>query len=259
MRYLVRIIQIVLLGLVLSATAHSQSAEAPADEELKSEEARLSYTLGRKMGTSIKSEKLDVQTEPFLRGIHDVFMDVDSPVSEEEMKEILKTFRVARKEKVKKAREKLAAENLRVGEEFLAENAKKEGVVVLLSGLQYRVLQSGDGKQPSDKDKVSIHYRANLIDGTEIGNTFGREVPFSFQLETAIPGQSEALKLMRVGDKWQLFIPTELAYGERGRPGLIGPNEALIFEVELLSVGEPETKPAEAEKPPAESEAIAET
>ncbi len=255
MRNLVRIIQVVSLGLVLSATAHSQPAGAPGDEELKSEEARLAYTLGRKMGTSIKNQQLDVEREPFLRGLHDVFMDVESQVPEEEMTEILKTFRVARKEKVRKAREKLAADNLRVGEEFLAENAKKEDIVVLPSGLQYRVLESGDGKQPAEKDKVSINYRANLIDGTEVGNTFGREVPFSFQLESAIPGQVEALKLMHAGDKWQLFIPTELAYGERGRPGLIGPNEALIFEVELLSVGEPDTKPAVAGRPPAESEA----
>ena len=252
MRYLGRIILVVSLGLVLSAAAHSQSADEPRDKELTSAEARLSYTLGRKMGTSIKNQKLDVELEPFMRGIRDVLMDAESLVPDEEMSEILKEFRVKRKAKVKKAREKLAAENLIAGQEFLAENAEKEGVVALPSGLQYRVLQSGDGKQPGDKDKVSIHYRASLVDGTEIGSTFGREVPFSFQLDSAIPGQQEALKLMRVGDRWQLFIPTELGYGETGRPGLIGPNEALIFEVELLSVGEADAKPAEEQ--PAETE-----
>ncbi len=256
MRHLGRRIGAISLGVILTA-AHSRSADESRGKELASEKARISYSLGRKAGATIEEQKLDVELDPFMRGIRDVLTGAESPLTDEEMREVLETVRSDRMRREREEREALAAQNLKAGREFLAENARKDGVVVLTSGLQYRILQSGKGEQPGVNDKVSIHYRATLVDGTQIGSTYGREVPFSFRLETAIPGHLEALQLMRAGDKWRLFIPTELAYGEQGRPGLIGPNETLIFDVELLSVAGAESKPALAPAKPVESAAEA--
>lgn len=122
------------------------------------------------------------------------------------------------------------------GEAFLAENAKKDGVKSLPSGLQYKVIKEGAGKQPEKTDTVSVHYKGTLIDGTEFDSSYKRGEPAEFGVTQVIKGWTEALQLMKEGAKWQVFIPWQLAYGERGRGGLIGPHEALVFEVELLKV-----------------------
>ena len=122
------------------------------------------------------------------------------------------------------------------GETFLQENAKKEGVKTLPSGLQYKSVKQGDGKSPKATDTVSVHYRGTLIDGTEFDSSYKRNEPAEFPVNRVIKGWTEALQLMKEGDKWMLYIPSALAYGERGAGGLIGPNEALVFEVELLKV-----------------------
>jgi len=243
-RYLARNIGVFSLGVVLTATADSGLTDETPNEVAMSKEARVSYSLGHRMGFSIKKQQLEVELGPFMRGIRDVLTDAEPPMTDEEMSAISAAYFKERKETAEKKRKELAENNLKAGKEFLAENAEQEGVVVLPSGVQYKIIESGDGKQPSSWDRVSIHYRGTLIDGTEIGSTYGREMPFSFPLETAIPGHREALQLMREGDKWQLFVPTELAYGDHGRPGLVGPNEALIFEVELVAVQKSETTPA---------------
>jgi FKBP-type peptidyl-prolyl cis-trans isomerase FklB len=131
---------------------------------------------------------------------------------------------------------KAAEDNRKAGESFLAENKKKEGVVTLPSGLQYKVLKAGDGKKPTDADTVECHYRGTLINGTEFDSSYLTGQPATFKIAGVIPGWREALKLMPVGSKWQLFVPSQLAYGARGKGGSIGPNAALIFEVELLAI-----------------------
>jgi FKBP-type peptidyl-prolyl cis-trans isomerase len=136
-------------------------------------------------------------------------------------------------EKIKMAGEK----NKKAGETFLSENSKKDGVVTLKSGLQYKVITEGTGKMPKESDTVTTHYRGTLVDGTEFDSSYKRGEPVSFQVNGVIPGWTEALQLMKTGSKWQLFIPSGLAYGENG-PEPIGPNAALIFDVELISVAE---------------------
>jgi FKBP-type peptidyl-prolyl cis-trans isomerase FklB len=131
---------------------------------------------------------------------------------------------------------KAAEDNKKAGESFLAENKKKEGVVTLPSGLQYKVLKAGDGKKPTDTDTVECNYRGTHIDGTEFDSSYRTGQPATFKVAGVIPGWREALKLMPVGSKWQIFVPSQLAYGTRGKPGSVGPNAALIFEVELLAI-----------------------
>lgn len=254
MRYRARNIGAFSLAVVLTAAARFGLADTTQDKVLMSEEARVSYSLGHKMGVTIKRQQLEMEIEPFMRGIRDVLTDTEPLMTDEEISAIREAYFQKRKETEEKKRKELAEKNLKAGQEFLAKNAEKEGVVVLPSGLQYKIIESGDGKQPGDKDWASIHYRATLIDGTEIGSSYGREIPFTFRVDRGIPGQSEAVKLMREGDKWQLFVPAELAYGENGRKGLVGPNETLIFEVVLVTVPEVQnklpvvlTKPGEAE------------
>jgi FKBP-type peptidyl-prolyl cis-trans isomerase len=135
-------------------------------------------------------------------------------------------------------RRQQGAEALKSGEAFLAENAAKAGVKTLPSGLQYKVIQSGSGASPKATDKVTVHYRGTLIDGTEFDSSYSRNKPATFGVNQVIPGWTEALQLMQEGDKWELYIPPKLAYGERGAGSRIPPNSTLIFEVELLSVGQ---------------------
>ncbi|HEY7160344.1 MAG TPA: FKBP-type peptidyl-prolyl cis-trans isomerase, partial [Acidobacteriota bacterium] len=129
-----------------------------------------------------------------------------------------------------------AEDNKKKGDAFLAENKTKEGVVTTASGLQYKVLRPGKGPKPKLEDTVTTHYRGTLLDGTEFDSSYKRNEPVSFQLKGVIPGWTEALQLMETGAKWQIFIPADLAYGPKGAGGVIGPNETLIFEVELISI-----------------------
>ncbi|MDQ7010964.1 MAG: FKBP-type peptidyl-prolyl cis-trans isomerase [Mariprofundaceae bacterium] len=129
-------------------------------------------------------------------------------------------------------------ENARAGKAFLKENARKEGVVTRPSGLQYRILRAGNGNRPRYTDEVTVHYRGTHLDGSEFDNSYSRGKPAVFRLNRVIPGWTEALQLMREGAKWQLFIPPELAYGSRGAGSAIGPNETLVFDVELLKINQ---------------------
>jgi FKBP-type peptidyl-prolyl cis-trans isomerase FklB len=157
-------------------------------------------------------------------------------LSEEEMKEVMMGFQKEMMAKLQAKQASAGAENTAAGKTFREENAKKDGVKVLPSGLQYKVLKSGSGKTPTATDKVSTHYHGTLIDGTVFDSSVERGEPVSFPVDGVIPGWTEALLLMKEGDKWQLVVPPDLAYGERGAGGRIGPNSTLIFEVELLSV-----------------------
>jgi FKBP-type peptidyl-prolyl cis-trans isomerase FklB len=141
------------------------------------------------------------------------------------------------------ARQKeLGEKNKKEGEAFLAENKKKEGVTTLPSGLQYKIMKEGDGQIPKSTDTVTVHYRGTLIDGTEFDSSYTRGQPATFPVKGVIAGFSEALQLMKVGSKWQLFIPSNLAYGERGAGDDIGPNASLIFDIELISIKEEAVK-----------------
>jgi len=206
---------------------------------LKDQKDKFSYSYGVETGTKLKNMPVGVDLNLFIMGVKDTLSGGKLLMTEEEVRETLVVLQkeiTAKSDDQKKA---LAEKNRRGGEAFLAENKKKESVITLPSGLQYKVLKEGTGKSPADTDWVRIHFRGTLIDGTVFEDTyksFGQ--PVAFAVKGMVPGWAEGLKLMKEGAKWQLFIPPDLAFGERGSGTLIGPNATLLIEVELVSVQE---------------------
>lgn len=201
--------------------------------ELKTQDQRYSYTLGVRMAKMLKAQgigKLDGLA--FGEAVADVINGDKLQLSDEEMTETLKL----RTEQARKERDEKAAKALEAGKKFLAENAAKPGIKVLDSGLQYQVLKAGGGEPPKLSDKVKVHYEGRLIDGTKFDSSYDRGQPASFSLQGVIKGFREALSHMKPGAKWKVFLPPELGYGKRGAGSSIGPNETLIFEMELLEV-----------------------
>jgi len=222
-----------LILLTVSLTASSLLAQEKPD--LKDPRQRSSYALGADIGNTFKRQELDVDAKALAAGIADALAGKAS-LTEEEIRKILTEFEQSLSAKAE-ARGKVAGEkNQKEGEAFLAANAKKEGVKTTASGLQYKVLKAGTGKTPTAKDAVKVHYKGTLINGTVFDSSIERGQPAEFGVTQVIAGWTEALQLMKVGDKWQLYIPGKLAYGERGAGEKIGPNSTLLFEVELLEV-----------------------
>jgi FKBP-type peptidyl-prolyl cis-trans isomerase FklB len=215
---------IVSMALILSS-CNNASYKTPETEMEK-----VSYSLGVNVATGVKAqgiESLDINA--ISKAINDVFEGNDLDISEEESMQVLQEyFRKLAKEKQEKVTE--------VGASYLVENGAREGVITTESGLQYEVMKSGDGAKPSATDQVSVHYHGMLTDGTVFDSSVDRGEPATFAVNGVIPGWVEALQLMSVGDKWKLTIPSELAYGDRGAGGLIGPGATLVFEVELLGI-----------------------
>jgi FKBP-type peptidyl-prolyl cis-trans isomerase len=204
--------------------------------ELKTDTDKLSYTFGASLGKSLKKQEVELNLDILSQGIQDVFNGKDTALSEEDMQQIISHYQQQKLQQQQATQEKQAEENQKAGEAFLAENAKKEGVKVLPSGLQYKVLTQGKGKTPKATDTVVTHYKGTLIDGTEFDSSISRGKPALFPVNQVIKGWTEALQLMKEGDKWQLFVPAQLGYGAQGTGHLIGPNATLIFEVELIEV-----------------------
>ena len=194
---------------------------------LKNQKEKVSYIIGTDIGGNLKRQSIDIDPNILARGVQDALSGANPLLSKEEIQETMVAFQ---KEMMEKQKQR--------GEAFLSENKKKEGVKTLPSGLQYRVIKAGTGKKPKVNDTVTVNYRGTLVDGTEFDSSFRRGQPAAFPVSGVIPGWTEALPLMQEGAKWQLFVPPNLAYGERGAGGLIGPNATLIFEIELISVQE---------------------
>jgi FKBP-type peptidyl-prolyl cis-trans isomerase len=226
---------------MLFPTAQLSAQEAQEEANLKTQKERLSYSIGVNAGKSLKSMEIDLDLELVIQALRDAYSGSELLMSEEEIRNVLTAYQKERLEKQAEATKLLAEKNKKEGDAFLAENKTKEGVVTLASGLQYKILKVGEGNKPDDGDTVRVHYRGTFIDGTEFDSSFKRGKPASFRLGNVIAGWTEALKLMPVGSKWQLFIPPDLAYGTRGTGRDIGPNATLIFDVELLAI-EPKTK-----------------
>lgn len=204
--------------------------------ELKDLRDKVSYGLGMKMGRDFKEQGADLNPDVIAQAMKDVLGDKTLRLTDEQ---VVEAFTAYQKELETQYEAKAKAEgekNLKAGEAFLAENGKKEGVVTLPSGLQYKVIAAGAGKKPTAKDTVSVHYRGTLIDGKEFDSSIGRGEPATFPVSGVIPGWTEALQLMQEGAKWQVFVPAKLAYGERGAGPMIGPNSTLIFDVELIKI-----------------------
>jgi len=214
---------------------------APA---LKDQKDKVSYSIGMDIGRNIKRQSLDISVEALAAGIKDVMTGGQTALTDDEAREVMNAYRTEMQAKQQSMAKEQSEKNKKEGETFLAENQKKEGVkthtVKLPSGtnavLQYKVLTAGTGPKPSTNDTVITHYRGTLIDGTEFDSSYKRGEPATFPVTGVIKGWTEALLLMPVGSKWQLFIPSELAYGERGAGRQIGPNATLIFDIELIGI-----------------------
>ena len=218
---------VAVLGVVLLANQLSA-------QDLKSQKEKMSYIIGMDMGKNLKDQSIDIDQAALARGIKDALSGGKSSLTDEEIRQTMTAFQ---KEMMAKS-QALGEKNKKEGEAFLAGNKKKQGVITLPSGLQYKVISAGKGKKPKPTDTVTVQYRGTLIDGTEFDSSYRRGQPATFPVNGVIPGWTEALGLMQEGAKWQIFVPSNLAYGEKGTGGQIGPNATLVFEVELISIQE---------------------
>ena len=227
-----------MLVILLLATPAFAQKKVEKKVELKTEKDKQSYSIGFDMGSSLKRNGIEVDARILTKAIQDVLSGAKPQMTEEEMRASImalqKEMAAKQQEKMKVAGEK----NKKEGEAFLAENKKKEGVKTLPSGLQYVILAEGKGNNPKATDTVTVQYRGTLIDGTEFDSSFKRGQPATFALNQVIKGWTEGVQLIKEGGKIKLFVPSELGYGDRGAGGQIGPNATLIFEVELVSIGQ---------------------
>jgi FKBP-type peptidyl-prolyl cis-trans isomerase FklB len=218
---------------LLAAPALVLGEDAPA---LKTDRDRQSYAIGVEMGNNIKRQGVDLDGNLIAQGIRDALGGGTMLLTEAEVKDTVMAFQkgmIAKQQAIQKAAgDKAKTES----EAFLAANAKKDGVKTLPSGLQYKVITEGTGSMPKASDTVTVNYRGKLVDGTEFDSSYARNEPATFPCRGVIPGWTEALQLMKVGSKWELYIPASLAYGEKGAGNRIPPNAALVFEVELLGI-----------------------
>ncbi|USN47644.1 MAG: FKBP-type peptidyl-prolyl cis-trans isomerase [Pseudobdellovibrionaceae bacterium] len=231
---LARIKAVVIVG--LGAVLATSGCDKKKSVDMKDDMNRASYAIGVQTGRMLKMQKIDINTDALSLGINDVLEDKELKLNDNEAREAMRKLRekamaAAESPEAKKQKE----DNLKKGDEFLAENKKKEGVKVTESGLQYTVVKEGDGPMPKETDNVEVHYHGTLIDGKVFDSSVERGQPAKFPVNGVIPGWVEALQKMKVGSKWKLFIPAKLAYGER-EMGDIPANSALIFDVELLGI-----------------------
>jgi FKBP-type peptidyl-prolyl cis-trans isomerase FklB len=217
---------------------------------LNTDKDKVSYAIGMNIGAAMKRDGVDVDTDILLRGLKDALAGSKLLLTDQEAQTAMTALRADLQKKQEFQRQQLAETNKKEGEAFLEANKAKEGVVALPSGLQYKILQEGTGPKPAVTDMVTVNYRGTLLNGTEFDSSYKRGQPATFGVGQIIKGWTEALQLMPVGSKWQLFIPADLAYGPPGRPPIIGPNSTLLFEVELLSI-QPKAAPAAAPSPAA--------
>src|SRR6266581_3249637 len=221
MKHLIVFVSASLLALPLFAQEKSP--------QLKDQKDKVSYSIGMNIGFNLSKQKVDINPDILAAGIKDAIAGKPQ-LTQDQVKEVMAQFEKDMEQKQKQAGEK----NKTDGAKFLEENKKKQGVKTTASGLQYKVMKEGTGAQPKPTDMVTVNYRGTLIDGTEFDSSYKRGQPATFPVNGVIKGWTEALQLMKVGSKYQLFIPADLAYGERGAGSDIGPNATLLFDVELL-------------------------
>jgi FKBP-type peptidyl-prolyl cis-trans isomerase len=221
-----------LLGATVMITACGSGAGSGA-ASLETDEQKVSYGIGRNLGETLADR---VDFDALRLGLEHALAEEESPVPDSELQAAMQRVSQAVQQEQQEQQAVQAEDNLQAGEAFLAENAEKEGVTATESGLQYEVVEEGDGESPGPTSQVTVHYRGTLTDGTEFDSSYGRGEPATFNVSGVIPGFAEGLQLMSVGSTYRFYIPGDLAYGPSGSPPSIGPNELLIFEVELISV-----------------------
>ena len=227
------------LGLLAIVPAGAQESATP----LKTDKDKQSYGVGVQLGSILKAQGVDVDSALVLKGLNDALAGGKLMMTDDELRATMTALQQQVNQREEEQKAAAAVNNKKEGETFLAGNKTKEGVVTLPSGLQYKVLTAGTGPKPTATDTVLCNYKGTLVDGTEFDSSYKRGEPATFGVGQVIHGWTEALQLMPVGSKWQLFVPSDLAYGTRGRPG-IEPNAMLIFEVELLSIQGKDAKDA---------------
>jgi FKBP-type peptidyl-prolyl cis-trans isomerase len=225
------------LATLITSTLAATAALAQDKLDLTNEKVRSSYAIGADIGKSMKKQGLELDGKALATGVADTFGG-KLLLTDEELEKTLTDFKTALFQKRQAAQASAGSENVKKGADYLAANAKKDGVKTTASGLQYKVVKSGPegGKSPKATDTVKVHYHGTLIDGKVFDSSVQRGEPISFPLNGVIPGWTEGVQLMKVGDKFQFTIPSNLAYGEQGAGGDIGPNATLIFDVELLAI-----------------------
>lgn len=204
--------------------------------ELKTQKDKASYSIGVSIGKNLKDQKVDITTDILVKGLLDAYTGAKTQLTEKEMGDVLTQFQQEIMAKAQEEAAKKGGENKTKGEKFLADNKNKPGVKSTPSGLQYSVITEGTGPKPTASSTVKVHYTGKLIDGTTFDSSVDRGEPVEFPLNGVIKGWTEGVQLMSKGSKYKFYIPAELAYGERGAGNAIGPNETLVFEVELLDI-----------------------
>jgi FKBP-type peptidyl-prolyl cis-trans isomerase FklB len=220
---------LLLSGVIAIVGLHSSAVSAAKPS---TEKEKFSYTIGFQIAQGFKRDGLDVDTKAMAQAISDVMSSKAPQLSPDEMRAAMQSAQ----KKLLDARAASGEKAKAAGQAFLAANKKKKGIITRKSGLQYKVISMGNGKQPAADSSITAHYKGTLVNGTEFDSSYRRNQPATFNVAQVIPGWKEVLPLMHEGDKWQVFIPAELAYGERGSGSSIGPNEALIFDIELIKV-----------------------
>jgi FKBP-type peptidyl-prolyl cis-trans isomerase len=230
----------IIIGIGLTLVILACSADNGSDSlpDLETEDAKFSYAIGLEIGSSLEqiADKTSVDVDILARGIKDQLSGAEPLLDQEEAATVKQTVMNRMQAEVQEERQGAALENASEEEAFLDTNAKREGVITTESGLQYEILEEGQGEKPESTDRVTVHYRGTLLDGTVFDSSYDRGSPATFGVNQVIPGWTEALQLMSIGSKYKLYIPSKLAYGSRGAGQTIGPNACLIFEVELIEI-----------------------
>jgi FKBP-type peptidyl-prolyl cis-trans isomerase FklB len=211
-----------------------------ADGVLRTDQDRLSYSLGVLLARQLGADGVDLKVDIFTMGFKDAFSDAETLISDEMVVQIVQTYQQQRMAEQRQVYEKMAEENAKQGKAFLEENKTKPGVFTTESGLQYMIITQGDGPKPAADDLVLVNYSGKLLDGTVFADSFSEGEPEPLEITRLIAGWGEALQMMPVGSRYRIFVPSELAYGEYGRTPNIGPNSTLVFELELLGIEKPE-------------------
>lgn len=230
-----KLVAAAVMGLAMSSSFAADATSLNTDIQ------KLSYSIGVDLGKNIKKQGIDIDVPAMAKGIEDAMSGAQLQMTDEQMKSTLMQFQKDLMAKRTAQFEKKAEDNKKAGEDFLNANKLKEGVVALASGLQYKIITPGTGPKPTKTDTVTVEYTGHLINGEVFDSTDKTGKPATFQVTQVIPGWTEALQLMPVGSTWELYIPSNLAYGSRNVGGMIGPNETLIFTVHLISIDKKET------------------
>lgn len=221
--------------------AATQTAAPTANSPIKTENDKVSYTMGVDLGKNLMTNSVQINTDLFAQGLKDSMSGGKLLMTDADMKQALSTFREQLIAKQKQHLADMASKNAKEGTDFLTANKAKPGVQTLKDGLQYKVITPGTGASPKATDTVTVDYEGKLIDGTVFDSSYNRGKPATFQVGQVIPGWQEALTQMKVGDTWELYIPSNLAYGENGIGGPIGPNQTLIFKIHLIDIKKQDT------------------